>query len=269
MRGPPGSGSMSLLAAHWPLRSPPRPEALSLQAAGANPGAIHRRRRDRHHLGHQRRDRQDPRQPPADTPPGTGHERIHSELLTQCVARPDEPKAGRSGPSARLVDGHGRRVHSRHMPTARRPASSVPSREHGQVGTRYMAGSMKGPPKVTLEDTRYGGCEVPPRGCPAKQRRASCGTARSELKPDPAPSPHFQLWKCHHMMPDAAQRAVTRTAGSAPAPSAIRPQLPLHGALQRHGMKQRGQEENGPHHRDIPASGPFPQMVAGVGFEPT
>jgi hypothetical protein len=25
---------MSLLAAHWPLRSPPRPEALSLQAAG-------------------------------------------------------------------------------------------------------------------------------------------------------------------------------------------------------------------------------------------
>jgi len=37
MRGLPESGSMSLLAARRPLRSPPRLEALSLQAAGQTP----------------------------------------------------------------------------------------------------------------------------------------------------------------------------------------------------------------------------------------
>ena len=42
------------------------------------------------------------------------------------------------------------------------------------------------------------------------------------------------------------KRAVTCTAGSAPGPSAIRPQLPLHGALRRHRMKHRGARRKRP-----------------------
>jgi hypothetical protein len=56
-------------------------------------------------------------------------------------------------PSARLVDGHGRRVHSQHMPATRRPASSVPSPRTSPGGHEVHGGSIKGPPKVTLGDT--------------------------------------------------------------------------------------------------------------------
>lgn len=79
----PGSGSVSLPAAHWPLRSPPRPEALSLQAAGQTLAlsiadgviaiiSVIGAATVKIHGNHQQIRRL-----------GTGHERIHSELLTQ------------------------------------------------------------------------------------------------------------------------------------------------------------------------------------------
>jgi hypothetical protein len=48
-------------------------------------------------------------------------------------------------------------------------------------------------------------------------------------------------------------------------PSAICPWTPQHAALQRYEMTHHGAEENGPHSREFPASGPFSQSVAGVG----
>jgi hypothetical protein len=38
--------------------------------------------------------------------------------------------------------------------------------------------------------------------------------------------------------------------------------------LQRYKVTHDGTEQNGPHSREFPASGPFLQVVAGVGFEP-
>jgi hypothetical protein len=34
-------------------------------------------------------------------------------------------------------------------------------------------------------------------------------------------------------------------------------------------MTHAGTQKNGPHSREFPASGPFPQVVAGDGFEPS
>ena len=52
-------------------------------------------------------------------------------------------------------------------------------------------------------------------------------------------------------------------------PSAIRPWTPRHRDLQRYKVTSDGTEKNGPHSREFPASGPFLQVVAGVGFQPT
>jgi hypothetical protein len=62
---------------------------------------------------------------------------------------------------------------------------------------------------------------------------------------------------------------VTLTALAARTPSAICPWTPQHSALQRYKVTHGGQRRNGPHSREFPASGPFSQVVAGVGFEPT
>jgi hypothetical protein len=97
----------------------------------------------------------------------------------------------------------------------------------------------------------------------------SAHQARQKIRDLAATLRHPRRQEHHGTGSKPWKRAVTRTAGSAPAPSAIRPQLSLHRALQRHTMNNPGQEENGPHSRDIPASGPFMQVVAGVGFEPT
>ena len=52
-------------------------------------------------------------------------------------------------------------------------------------------------------------------------------------------------------------------------PSAICPWTPRHSGPQRYKVTHDGTEKNGPLVREFAASGPFSQVVAGVGFEPT
>ena len=54
-----------------------------------------------------------------------------------------------------------------------------------------------------------------------------------------------------------------------PTPSAIRPWTPPHSGPQRDKVTHHGTENNSPHSREFAANGLFPQVVAGVGFEPT
>jgi hypothetical protein len=49
----------------------------------------------------------------------------------------------------------------------------------------------------------------------------------------------------------------------------MRPWTAQYDGLQRDKVTHAGTEENGPHSREFAASGPFLQVVAGVGFEPT
>ena len=69
--------------------------------------------------------------------------------------------------------------------------------------------------------------------------------------------------------PSVKQPTVRTDRPGARIPSAIRPWTPRHSAPQRDKVTHHGTEKNGPHSREFPASGPFPQVVAGVGFEPT
>ena len=52
-------------------------------------------------------------------------------------------------------------------------------------------------------------------------------------------------------------------------PSAMRPWTAQYADLHRYKVTHAGTEKNGPPAREFAASGPFPQVVAGVGFEPT
>jgi hypothetical protein len=63
--------------------------------------------------------------------------------------------------------------------------------------------------------------------------------------------------------------AVTPTVLAARNPSAVRPWTPQHDGQQRYKVTHDGTEQNGPSSREIAASGPFPQVVAGDGFEPS
>jgi hypothetical protein len=72
--------------------------------------------------------------------------------------------------------------------------------------------------------------------------------------------------------PSVAVRAKPTVPHTAPRPrfpSAMRPWTPQHSALQRDKVTHAGTEKNGPRSREFPAHGLFPQVVAGVGFEPT
>ena len=62
---------------------------------------------------------------------------------------------------------------------------------------------------------------------------------------------------------------VQHTAPTGPTWSAICPWTPQHAGLQRYTVTHGGTTQNGPPSRDFPASGPFPQVVAGDGFEPS
>ena len=69
--------------------------------------------------------------------------------------------------------------------------------------------------------------------------------------------------------PSVKQPTVRTDRPRAQIPSAMRPWTPRHSGLQRHKVTHGGTEKNGPPATRIAASGPFSQVVAGVGFEPT
>jgi len=66
-----------------------------------------------------------------------------------------------------------------------------------------------------------------------------------------------------------AKPTVPHTAPRPRFPSAMRPWTPQYDGLQRDKVTHHGTEKKRPASRDIPASGPSSQVVAGVGFEPT
>jgi hypothetical protein len=69
--------------------------------------------------------------------------------------------------------------------------------------------------------------------------------------------------------PSVESRRCTPTVKQPRRPSAICPWTPRHADIQRHKMTHAGTERKRPLAREFAASGAFPQVVAGVGFEPT
>jgi hypothetical protein len=122
-----------------------------------------------------------------------------------------------------------------------------------QRRSRVHGGSIKGPSKVhgrytaaadhlpaaDGNSTAHGPGQAPYSNASAHQTRQKIRDLAARIRHSRRQGRHGTGWT-------PWKGAVTRTAGSAPGPSAIRPQLPLHGALRRHAMKHRGTKRKRP-----------------------
>jgi hypothetical protein len=139
--------------------------------------------------------------------------------------------------------------------TRRRPAPAPPARP-ASVTVSRTAPVMSAPPFPAR--TRSG--KSPSRR--AGTHRDARSTRHRASSQDTRPARPVRGRPCHH---DGAHRPSWWHGR----PSAMRPWMPQHSALQCYKVTHAGTKQNGPHSRTDAASGPFPQVVAGVGFEPT
>src|SRR5208282_693166 len=162
----------------------------------------------------------------------------NSSLTSSAASSPH----GCPGPSTPAVNARATRARSA------RPATVTLSRTTALAirAPAFPARPRPGKPPGTAGGT-YG--DARPTRRPASSQETAAGAARP--------------W------PSVKQPTVRTDREGARIPSAMRPWTPRHSGSQRDKMTYHGTEKNGPHSREFPASGPFSQVVAGVGFEPT
>ena len=146
-------------------------------------------------------------------------------------------------------------------PGSRRPAQESPSREEPDAGHR-----PRSRPPLSREGSRTAGLPAgmharlrhspPPKTPPARPSVAVRENADGAHRPSQLCTPTVVTLHTDRPCSTDARLLCVRGQGN----------MTIYSATRRHAL---GPRRNGPPAREFAASGPFPQVVAGVGFEPT